>query len=127
MRMFLIPLAAIASTTAFAVPASAQWTPQPQGHAYGHDNRGQVHALQVRLNNIHRQIAHLAQRRMISRNEYNRLIRDARQVEQRLLRSARDRRGLTRQEAYNVERQIAQIEQRIARNLRNGRQWGHRW
>ena len=127
MRKFLIPLAAAASTIALAAPASAQWSPQPRGHAYGHNNYGQARAMKARVDNIQRQIAHLAQRRMISRNEYNNLLRDSREIEQRLARNARDGRGLTRQEAYNTERQIARLEQKIARDLRDGRNRSFRW
>ena len=128
MRKFLIPLAAAVSTVALAAHASAQWAPQPQGYGYGHNNNyGQARALQARVDNIQRQIAHLAQRRMISRNEYNSLIRDSRELEQRLRHNARDGRGLTRQEAYTTQRRIARLEQKIARDVRDGRQWAYRW
>jgi hypothetical protein len=64
---------------------------------------------------------------MISRNEYNNLIRDSRELEQRLRHNARDGRGLTRQEASNTERRIERLEQKIARDVRDGRQWAYRW
>jgi hypothetical protein len=128
MRKYLIPLAATVSTLAFAVPASAQWAPQPRGHAYGHNNNhGQARAMQARIDNIQRQITNLAQRRMISRNEYNDLIRDSRELEQRLRHNARDGRGLTRQEASKIERRFARLEQKIARDVRDGRQFAYRW
>ncbi|MBA2467287.1 MAG: hypothetical protein H0V46_06765, partial [Sphingomonas sp.] len=131
MRKFLIPLVAAASTMAVAAPAAAQWYPQqqPQGYAYGYNNSnyGLARAMQARVNNIQRQISHLAQRRMISRTEYRNLIRDSREVELRLRHNARDGRGLSRQEAYRTERRIARLEYRIARDVRDGRQWGYRW
>jgi hypothetical protein len=132
MIKFLIPLAAAVSTVALAAPASAQWHPQPQrqGYAYGYghnNNRGYARAMQARLDNIQRQIAFLAQRRMISRNEYNYRIRDSRDIEARLRRNARDGRGLSRQEAYETERRIVWLEQKIARDVRDGRHWGYRW
>jgi hypothetical protein len=128
MRKFLIPLALATSTVALAAPASAQWASQPRANAYGHNNNyGHARAMQARVDNIQRQITRLAQRRMISRNEYNNLIRDTREIEQRLLRNARDGRGLTRQEASNTERRIARLEQKIARDVRDGRQWAYRW
>ena len=125
MHKVLIPLAAAVSTMAIAAPASAQWYPQPR--AYAQNNYGHARAMKARVDNIQRQIAYLASRRMISRNEYSNLIHQSRQVEQRLLRNARDGRGLTRQEAYDTERRIAWLEQKIARDVRDGRQWGYRW
>ncbi len=128
MRKFMISLAVAVSTVALAAPATAQWAPQPRGNAYGHNNNyGHARAMQARVDNIQRQIARLAQRRMISRNEYSNLIRDTREIEQRLRQNARDGRGFTRQEANNTERRIARLEQKIARDVRDGRQWAYRW
>lgn len=131
MRKFLIPLAAAASTVAIAAPASAQYYPQPQhqpGYGYGqHQNFGHARALTARINHIQRQIQRLAQYRMITRSEYNRLIRDSREIERRFYRNARDGRGLTQREMYDVERRIGRLEQRIARDVRDGRQWRYRW
>jgi hypothetical protein len=126
MRNFMIPLAAIA-TLAVAAPASAQWPQQRQGNSYGQNNYGHARSMQARVDNIQRQIARLAQRRLITRNEYNNLIRDSRDVEQRLFRHARDGRGLSQREAFNMERRIALLEQKVARDVRDGRQRTYRW
>lgn len=129
MRKFLIPLAVAASTLAIASPATAQWyPPPPQGNAYGYaNNYGQVRAVQARINHIQREIARLAQYRMISRGEYLRLRSDSRDIERRFYRNARDGRGLTGREMYDVQVRIARLEQKIARDVRDGRRWRHRW
>ena len=129
MRKFLISIAAATSTVGLAAPASAQWfPPQPPGYAYGHvNNLGHARAMQVRLDRMQRDIARLAQHRMISRNEYRNLRADSREIERSLRRNARDGYGLSRSEAYRLERKIARLEYRIARDVRDGRQWGYRW
>lgn len=127
MTKFLIPLAAAGSLLAAAAPASAQWFPQPQGHAYGYDNYGHARALHARINHMEREIRRLANHRMISAREYRELRSDARSLERRFIRDARDGRGLSRQEAYNIERRIMRLERRIAREVRDGRRWGYRW
>jgi hypothetical protein len=83
--------------------------------------------VKARIDGIQRQILYLAQYRMISRGEYNNLIRDSREIERRFYRNARDGRGLTQREMYDVQRRIARLEQKIARDVRDGRRWRHRW
>ncbi|QIK78855.1 hypothetical protein G7077_08065 [Sphingomonas piscis] len=124
MRKILIAVTALASMTAIA-PASAQWV--PQRNAYGQVNQGQARALQVRVDRLQRQIAQLGQRRLITRNEFNNLTSQSREIEQRLYRQARDGRGFNQQEANNIERRIVMLEQRIARDVRDGRQRSYRW
>ena len=48
MRKFLIAAATAASALAVAAPASAQYYPQPRGHAYGSNNYGGLRSLQAR-------------------------------------------------------------------------------
>jgi hypothetical protein len=148
MRKFLIPLAAAASTVALAAPASAQFYPQqqpygynqygynPYGNQYGYSPYGQNHyrqnlgyarAMKFRLDRIQRDLRHLANYRMISRNEFYNRTAESRDIERRLIRNARDGRGLSPQEAYAVERRIARLEQRIARDVRDGRRYAYRW
>ena len=127
MRKFLVPLIAAASVGIVSAPASAQWYPQPRSYTHGQSNYGVARAMKGRVDQIQRQISFLAQRRMISRNEYSNLIGHSRDLERRLIHNARDGRGLTRQEAYDTERRIAWLEQRIAREVRDGRHWGYRW
>ena len=125
MRKFLIPLTAAASTLAFAVPASAQWYPQPNRYAYGHQNFGHARALQVRIDRIQHEIRRLAQYRMISPGEYRRLRSESRQIERQLRRNARDGYSLNPREAHRIERQIVRLEYRLARDVRDGRRYGY--
>jgi hypothetical protein len=130
MRKILI-CAAAASVLAVAAPASAQYYPQPQGYGYGwgqsYNFRGHARALQVRVDRIQREINRLAQFRMISRSEWVNRQQDARAIERRLRRDARDGRGLNAREMYETERRIARLEWRIARDVRDGRRWAYRW
>ena len=141
MRKVLISLAAAASALAVASPAAAQYYPAPPppppaygqgygygyGPGYGYNHFGHVRALQVRVDRIQREISRLAQYRMISRSEWRNRQEDAREIERRLRREARDGRGLNRNEVYPIERRIARLEHRIARDVRDGRRWGYRW
>lgn len=133
MRKVLIPLAAAAATMAVAAPASAQprgnMTPVYGAPAYGYGNynRANVRALQVRVDAIQRQITHLARNRMITRGEYNNLIRDSREIERAIHRNARDGRGLSPREFGRMQQKIARLEYKIQRDVRDGRQWRYRW
>ncbi len=128
MRNMMITLAAAASALAVATPAAAQYAPQyapqPQGYAYGHQgNWGQARALQVRIDNIQRQIAQLDRRNVLSDREARRLSNEARQLERRL--RAVGRNGLHPTERYQIERGLAQIERRLWRDARDGNRWGN--
>lgn len=126
MRKVLISFAAAASALAFATPAAAQYwpAPVPQGYGYGYQhNYGHARALQARVDHLQREIARLAQYRMITRAEYNGLRRDSRQVERSL--RARAQYGLHPQEAYQIERRIARLEAKIHREVRDGRRGGY--
>ena len=139
MRKVPLPLVAAASVAAIATPAAAQYYPAPpapvynQGYGYdygygnGYNNYGHVRALQARVDRIQRDLSHLARQRMITRSEFNNRNQDAREIERKLRRDARDGYGLNRQEVYNVERRIARLEQKIARDVRDGRRWAYRW
>jgi hypothetical protein len=124
MRTLLISLAAAASALAVATPAAAQYYPQPQGYAYGHQgNLGLARALQVRIDNIQRQIAHLDRRNILSDREARRLRDDSRVIERRL-RYVRQN-GLRSHERHDIERRLARLEQRLFRNARDGNRWGN--
>ena len=124
MRKFLIPLVVAGSALAVAAPAAAQWAPPvPYGNAYGYNNFGQVRALQVRVDQIQRQIQVLGARRMLSRNEVRDLRAQSRNVEQRLRRSARY--GLNPNEMRDVQVRIARLEQHVFREANDGRRWGN--
>jgi TolA-binding protein len=126
MRKVLITMAAAASALAVAAPASAQYYPAPAPYypapaprAYGY-GINHARALQARVDNLQRQIGYLAQRRALSRGEYQNLRRESRDIEQRLRRNVRDGYGLSRNELVNTERQIARLEYKISRDVRDG-------
>jgi hypothetical protein len=127
MRTALFTIGAAVSALAVATPASAQYFPQPRGYYQVPQNYGHARALKARLDYVQRELRRLAQYRMISRHEYNNLMRDSREIERRLIYNARDGYGLSPQEAYNVERRMVRLEQKIARDVRDGRHWGYRW
>lgn len=126
MRKFLISTVAAASALAVATPAVAQYRPAPN-YGYGYNNHGTVRALQVRVNRIQQDLRRLAQYRMISRNEFYNRDREARNVEQRLRRDARDGRGFNRNELAQTQQRIARLEYKISRDVRDGRHWAYRW
>ncbi len=64
---------------------------------------------------------------MITRNEWRNRNEDARDIERRLRRDARDGRGLTGRELVQIEQRIARLEYRINRDVHDGRRWGYRW
>ena len=137
MRKVMISLVAAASALAVAAPAAAQYYPAPPppaygqgygyGQAYGYNNFGRVRALQARVDRIQRDLGQLARQRMISRREFYNRQQDARDIERKLRRDARDGRGLNGQEVYQVERRIMRLEQKIARDVRDGRRFAFRW
>ena len=122
MRKFLISAALMASTVAVAAPAAAQWAPPPpQGYAYGYNNYGQVRRLQVRIDQIQRQINRLDQRDILSEREARRLRNESRGIEYRL--RVASRYGLNGRERYEIERQIARLERHVYREARDGNNW----
>ena len=129
MRKFLISAALMASTVAVAAPAAAQWAPPPpaygygqqQGDAYGYNNYGQVRRLQVRFDQIQRQISRLDNRDTLSEREAARLRAESRNIEQRLRYAARN--GLSGREAYTIQQQIQRLEYRVQREARD---WNNR-
>jgi hypothetical protein len=126
MKKVLITMAAAASTVALAAPASAQWYPQPQGYSYGYNNLGVARSLQARVDRLQRDIRNLAQRRMITQNEYRNLNFEARNIEQRLRTDVRDGRRFDQREAYNINQRIQRLEARIQRDARD-RNWRRAW
>jgi len=127
MRKFLVSAALMASTVAVAAPAAAQWAPQPgygqqpYGNAYGYNNYGQVRRLQVRIDQIQRQINRLDRRDVLSEREAARLRAESRSLEYRLRNASRY--GLNGRERYEIERRIARLEQHVYREARDGNNW----
>ena len=125
MRKVLISLAVAASALAVATPASAQYypVPQPQGYGYGYNNNyGQVRRLQVRIDQIQRQIAQLDRRRVLSNREARRLHDESRSLERRLRDSSRN--GLNFRERQNIEVRIARLELRVRHEATDGNRYG---
>jgi hypothetical protein len=131
MRNFVIAAALAASTLAVATPASAQYYPQPQPQGYGYQGNygynnngyGQVRRLQVRIDQLQRQISQLDRRNILSEREADRLRGESRGLEYRLRRAARY--GLNGREAYDIERGIQRLEYRIQREARDGNRHGN--
>lgn len=123
MRKVIISLAAAGTALAFAVPASAQYFPQPQsyGYSYGNNGYGSARALQARVDATQGYLDRLAQRQIISRSEYRSLHGDSHRIEQRLRQIARN--GFGQRERYDIERRIARLDQRIAYEVRGNRSW----
>ena len=125
MRKFVISLAAAGAALAVATPAAAQYYPgqygAPYGNAYGYNNYGQVRSLQVRIDNIERQINRLDRRDRIRNSSADRLRSEANSLERRLRHAARD--GMSPWEAQDLNVRIARLEQRVQYSLasRNGR------
>jgi hypothetical protein len=111
MRNVLLGLVAAGSALAVAAPAAAQYYPAP-AYGYGHNyGWGQVRALQVRIDAVERQIRVLDRRDRIRDSRADRLRDEARDIERRLHRDARN--GLNPREAYKINIRIARLEQRV--------------
>lgn len=127
MRKFLISLAVAASAVAVATPAAAQYFPQPQprpqgyGYGYNNNNYGQVRVLQVRINQIQRQIEHLDRRNILSNREARRLRDESRSLERRLRDIGRN--GLNFRERQYIEVRIARLEMQVRREATDGNRW----
>jgi len=122
MRKFLISAALAASTLVAAAPAAAQYYPQqPQGYGYGNSNYGQVRRLQVRVDNLQRQINNLDRRNILSNREASNLRGESRDVERRLHNAARN--GLSGWESNDIERRVYRLETRIQREARDGNRY----
>ena len=130
MKKVVLALVAAGSALAFATPATAQYYPAPPaygapyGNAYGYQNNwGQVRSLQVRINNVQRQIKQLDRRDRIRDGQADRLRREANHIENRLQRAARY--GLNGYEANDINVRLARLEQRVQYSVaqRYGRNW----
>jgi len=141
MRKFVLSLAAAGAAVIAASPAAAQYYPAPQpapyGNAYGYNgyngyngygrgNWEQVRGLEVRLNNIERQINRLDRRDRIGDRSADRLRREANNIERRLHERARG--GLNPREAGDLINRVQRLEQRVqfAMNDTYGR-YSDRW
>ena len=128
MRKFVLSVAAAGAALLAASPAAAQYYPAPQpvpyGNAYGYNNGwGMVRGLQMRLDNIERQINRLDRRDRIGERSADRLRDEANDLERRLHRRARG--GLDRNEAGELTYRVQRLEQRVQYAMNNNR-WDRR-
>ena len=134
MRKIVLSLAAAGAALVAASPAAAQYYPQPvQPYGYnGYNNGfggnwGQVRELQVRLDNVERQINRLDHRDRIGDRSADRLRDEADDLERRLHRRARG--GLDPREAGEIQYRLQRLEQRVQYAIANnyGRWGDRRW
>ena len=119
MCKIILGIAVAGAALIAAAPASAQYYPQPYGNAYGYNNFGQVRALQARIDAAERQIRFLDRRDVVGDDRADRLRFEAREIERKLRRSARN--GLNPYEARDINVRIARLEQRVQYSVaRNG-------
>ena len=130
MRKIILPLIAAGAALAVATPAAAQYYPgrpaPAPAYGYGH-GFGQVRALQVRIDNVERQINRLDRRDRIGDHSADRLRDEANRIEDRLHRATRG--GLNPNEARDIEYRIQRLEQRVqySMNDRGYRDRDDRW
>ena len=112
MRKIILPLIAAGAALAVTTPAAAQYYPgrPAPAPAYGY-GFGQVRALQIRIDNVERQINRLDRRDRIRDRSADRLRDEANRIEDRLHRAARG--GLNAYEARDIEYRIQRLEQRV--------------
>ena len=121
MRKYLVSASVVAATLATAVPAAAQW--QPQGNAYGYDNRGQGRRLEVRIAQLRREIVRLDRRGVISDREARRLDAQARELELRFRQFSYN--GIDPRERFELQQRIERLEQNIRRQATDGNRRGN--
>jgi len=124
MRKFVLSVAAAGAALVAASPAAAQFYParQPAPYGYnGYNNYGQIRSLQVRIDNIERQINRLDRRDRIGGRSADRLRDEANNIERRLRERARG--GLSPREAGDLQYRVQRLEERVqfALNDRYGR------
>jgi hypothetical protein len=123
MRKILISAAAAVTALAVAAPAAAQWQQPQYGYGYGYNNNyGHVRSLQIRLNQIERQINRLDSRNILSEREADRLRRQANQLERQIRYAARN--GLNQWEFRGLQNRLVHLEQRVRYEARDGNRYG---
>ena len=118
MRKIVLSLAAAGAALIAASPAAAQYAPvpQPAPYGYGHGNWRMVRELQVRVDNVQRQINRLDHRDRISERAADRFRYEANRIERRLRERARD--GLSPREAGDIQYRLGRLEQQVQVALR---------
>lgn len=116
MRRIVLSLVAAGAALAATAPARAQYFPDRQDYPgrqaprYGY-GFGQIRELQLRLDNIERQIDRLDRRDRIGDRMADRLRNDANRIEERLHRRARG--GLDPREAGDIQYRLQRLEQQV--------------
>ena len=127
MRNLILGSAAVASSVAMAVPAAAQYYPQPrygqdQNNGYGYNNgSASFRNLQVRIDRLQQRIRELDARNMLTNEQARQRFNESRIIERQLHNLARD--GLSRRETYDLERGLSQFEQQVRNDMNGGRGW----
>lgn len=112
MRRIVLSLVAAGAALAAAGPAAAQYYPGRPGPAQSYGSGfGQIRELQLRLDNIERQIDRLDRRDRIGDRMADRLRDEANRIEDRLHRRARG--GLDPREAGDIQYRLQRLEQQV--------------
>lgn len=127
MRKFLIPIVAGISAVAVSVPASAQWAPpvyryQPYNYNYGFTHQAFARSMEARVQRIRGDLRVMQSRRILSYSEARGLDNQARNLERRIYRAARN--GIQRGEARRLENEIRRLEYRVQREATD---WNNRY
>ena len=129
MRTALFSIAAAASALAFATPASAQWYPQPRGHAYGYYNHHVAQRLDARAEMVRRHVFTLHRQYVLTPRQAYSIDRTAVEIKRQIRRASRN--GLRRAEVRAIDRRLDRLERRVrlavARNSRYGNRYGPRY
>jgi hypothetical protein len=122
MRKVLLTLTAAGMAFGLAAPAAAQFYPGQRPYGYGQGNWGPARSLQVRIDNVQRQIRMLDRRNVIRDDRADRLRAEANQIERQLYRHGRN--GLNPYEANEINARIARLEQRVQFAVANRGRYG---
>lgn len=130
MNKFLIPIVAAASAVTFTAPVAAhptpvvsvQWAPpvyryQPYNYGYGFSHQAFARSMEARVQRIRGDIHAMAVRRILGPGEARSLDSEARSIQRRIYRAARN--GIRPNEARNIENRIRRLEYRIVREARD--------
>lgn len=129
MRTALLTIAAALSAAGLAAPASAQWFPQPYGHAYGytHYNPLIARSLDARVDQVRRHVFNMNRRYLLAPSQARRLDREAISIKHRIWSASRN--GLSFSERRSLDRRIDRLERRVrievARNSRYGPRYAY--
>jgi hypothetical protein len=130
MRKIVLTLAVAGAALVAASPAAAQYYPAPSqpgpAYGYGQGTWGEARSLQVRIDNIERQVNWLERRSQINDWRAGRLRDESHRLEQRLRYAARG--GLNPYEARDIRFAVDRLEQQVRYSASDDRGERHaRW